>query len=89
MLREELEKRKSTCGDSLPKNDLMESLMQVKDEDGNRLTDDEVLDNIVTLMVGEYFSTSLALIWGQVSKCSAKAPGTVDYHVTNSLMIDC
>lgn len=63
ILREELEKRKN-CKDSPPKNDLMESLMQMKDEDGHQLTDNEVLDNIVTLMVAGYFSTSLALTWG-------------------------
>lgn len=62
-LREELEKRKN-FEDPVPKNDVMESLMKMKDEDGNQLTDDEVLDNIVNLMVGGYFSTSLALMWG-------------------------
>lgn len=61
-LREELEKRKNR-ENSAPKDDLMESLMQMKDEDGFRLTDNEVLDNIVSLVLGGYMSTSLALMW--------------------------
>ncbi|KAL8457331.1 hypothetical protein ACS0TY_035253 [Phlomoides rotata] len=62
IFREELERRKN-CDASEAKNDLMEGLMQIKDEEGNRLTDIEVLDNIVTLLVAGYTSTALAKMW--------------------------
>lgn len=62
IFREELETRKN-CDASKAKNDLMEALMQTKDEEGNRLTDIEVLDNIVTLLVAGYTSTALAIMW--------------------------
>ena len=41
----------------------MEALMQMKDEEGNRLSEDEVLDNIVTLIIAGYSSTSVAIMW--------------------------
>ncbi|KAL8457329.1 hypothetical protein ACS0TY_035251 [Phlomoides rotata] len=63
IFREELEKRKINCDGSKAKNDLMEGLMQIEDEEGNRLTDTEVLDNIVSLLIAGYASTSLAIMW--------------------------
>lgn len=57
-----MEKRKR-CEDLVPKNDLMEALMQMKDEEGNRLSEDEVLDNIVTLILAGYTSTSIVIMF--------------------------
>ncbi|XP_052174790.1 ent-kaurenoic acid oxidase-like isoform X7 [Diospyros lotus] len=61
---EELERRKKSRVDgSKNKNDLMEELMKLKNEEGKPLMDMEVIDNIITLLVGGYFSTSLAMMW--------------------------
>ncbi|KAI3454617.1 hypothetical protein Pfo_011280 [Paulownia fortunei] len=62
IFREEMEKRKK-CDASKAKYDLMEGLMQMKDDEGKQLTDTEVLDNIVSLVVAGYTSTSLAIMW--------------------------
>lgn len=43
--------------------DLMDGLMKLKDEEGSQLSDIEVLDNIVSLLVGGYESTTLASMW--------------------------
>ncbi|KAK4394546.1 Abscisic acid 8'-hydroxylase 3 [Sesamum angolense] len=62
IFRDEMEKRKN--GDaSKGKNDLMEGLMQMKDDDGKQLTETEVLDNMVSLVVAGYTSTSLSIMW--------------------------
>ncbi|KAL0298035.1 UNVERIFIED_CONTAM: Abscisic acid 8'-hydroxylase 3 [Sesamum calycinum] len=62
IFRDEMEKRKK-CDTSKGKNDLMEGLMQMKDDDGEQLTETEVLDNIVSLVVAGYTSTSVAIMW--------------------------
>ncbi|KAL0355900.1 UNVERIFIED_CONTAM: Ent-kaurenoic acid oxidase 1 [Sesamum radiatum] len=62
IFRDEMEKRKR-CDTSKGKNDLMEGLMQMKDDDGEQLTETEVLDNIVSLVLGGYTSTSVAIMW--------------------------
>ncbi|XP_010935390.1 ent-kaurenoic acid oxidase 2 [Elaeis guineensis] len=63
VFREELEKRKGRKNGIHENSDLMDGLMQIKDEEGKQLTDDEVVDNIVTLVVGGYQSTALASMW--------------------------
>ncbi|KAF5179974.1 Cytochrome p450 [Thalictrum thalictroides] len=61
VFREELEKRKHTSNlVSEERNDLMEGLMKMRDEEGKLLGDEEVLDNIVSLVIAGYESTSLA-----------------------------
>ncbi|PON47601.1 Cytochrome P450 [Parasponia andersonii] len=67
IFRVELEKKKyrikvgtSTSNDDL---DLMDGLMQIEDDEGNKLSDQEVIDNIVSLVVAGYESTSLASTW--------------------------
>lgn len=37
--------------------------MQIKDDEGSKLSDQEVIDNIVSLVVAGYSSTSLASMW--------------------------
>lgn len=37
--------------------------MKVKDEEGNKLSDQEILDNIVSLVVAGYETTALASTW--------------------------
>ena len=41
----------------------MDGLMQVEDDIGKRLSDQEVIDNIVTLVVAGYSSTALTSTW--------------------------
>ncbi|XP_052176714.1 ent-kaurenoic acid oxidase 1-like [Diospyros lotus] len=41
----------------------MEGLMQLTDEEGKRLSDKEVVDNIVSLVIAGYMSTSFAMMW--------------------------
>uniref|UniRef100_A0A0D9XJ62 Cytochrome P450 n=1 Tax=Leersia perrieri TaxID=77586 RepID=A0A0D9XJ62_9ORYZ len=58
VFREELERRKvklQVAGEKSDDDcDLMSGLMQMKDEQGNRLSDNEVVDNIVSLVIGGY-----------------------------------
>ncbi|KAK6924953.1 Cytochrome P450 [Dillenia turbinata] len=64
IFRAELKKRKQNRLDGVEcRNDLMDGLMDIKDDEGNQLCDEETLDNIISLIVGGYVSTSLALTW--------------------------
>ncbi|KAM7272220.1 hypothetical protein ACFE04_026883 [Oxalis oulophora] len=60
MFMVELEKRKN--GEEAS-DDLLDALLQIKDEEGNNLSDQEVLDNIVSFVVGGYESTALSSMW--------------------------
>jgi cytochrome P450 len=59
----ELEKKKKKNENGGETHDLMDGLMQIRDEEGNKLVDQEVLDNIVSLVAAGYESTSLASMW--------------------------
>ncbi|KZV23348.1 ent-kaurenoic acid oxidase 2-like [Dorcoceras hygrometricum] len=61
IFREEMEKRRKDASNA--KDDLMEGLMKMKDEEGKHLSDIEILDNIVSLVVAGYASTSLSIMW--------------------------
>lgn len=74
IFRRELEKKK-TQKKGLT-NDLMDGLMQIKDDEGDKLSDQEVIDNIVSLVVGGYASTSLASMWAIY--CLAKNPNVLE-----------
>ncbi|KAF8378389.1 hypothetical protein HHK36_029728 [Tetracentron sinense] len=63
IFRTELEIRKQNGNGSGARKDLMDGLMHMKDEEGKQLGDEEVLDNIASLIIGGYKSTSLALMW--------------------------
>ncbi|KAF2316044.1 hypothetical protein GH714_040839 [Hevea brasiliensis] len=66
IFRVELEKKKKEEEQSNrvgTTNDLMDGLMQMIDEEGNQLSDQEVLDNIISLIIGGYESTTLASMW--------------------------
>lgn len=41
----------------------MDGLRQIEDDEGSQLSDQEVLDNIVGLVVAGYESTSVASTW--------------------------
>uniref|UniRef100_A0ACD5WHH3 Uncharacterized protein n=1 Tax=Avena sativa TaxID=4498 RepID=A0ACD5WHH3_AVESA len=53
-------------------DDLMSGLMKMVDERGKKLTDEEVLDNIVSLVAGGYESTASAILWATIHL--AKSP---------------
>lgn len=57
----ELDNRKNK--DKVETIDLMDGLMQIEDDDGDKLSDKEVVDNIVSLVAAGYISTSLASTW--------------------------
>ncbi|XP_076893916.1 ent-kaurenoic acid oxidase 1-like [Bidens hawaiensis] len=61
IFKEQLEKRKNESSEC--ENDLMDGLMKMKDEEGGRLSDTEILDNIVSILVAGYESTALATMW--------------------------
>ncbi|KAK6924950.1 Cytochrome P450, partial [Dillenia turbinata] len=64
IFRAKLKKRKQNRLDGVEcRNDLMDGLMDIKDEEGNQLRDEEILDNIVSLIVAGYETTSLVLTW--------------------------
>lgn len=59
----ELEKKKKNGNGDEKTNDLMDGLMQIEDDEGKKLSDQDVLDNIISLVVAGYESTSLASMW--------------------------
>ncbi|KAK1433748.1 hypothetical protein QVD17_10664 [Tagetes erecta] len=65
IFREELEKRRNKFENKSNEcmNDLMDGLMKLEDEEGTRLSDIEILDNIVSILVAGYESTTLATMW--------------------------
>lgn len=64
IFKKELEKRKNDDdGSTRPMNDLMDGLMKLKDEEGGQLNDNEILDNMVSILAGGYESTTLSVMW--------------------------
>ncbi|CAI8596139.1 unnamed protein product [Vicia faba] len=57
----ELDKRKNE--NKIETIDLMDGLMKIEDEEGDKLSDKEVIDNIVSLVAAGYISTSLISTW--------------------------
>ncbi|CAO2036002.1 unnamed protein product [Urochloa humidicola] len=60
VFRDELRRRKDAADGG---EDLMGALMRTEDEGGRLLSDDEVVDNIVSLVLAGYQSTASALMW--------------------------
>ncbi|KAI3521741.1 hypothetical protein L1887_11213 [Cichorium endivia] len=64
IFREELDKRrKNNDGKDQPINDIMDGLMNLKDEEGDHLSDTEVLDNITSILLGGFESTVVVTMW--------------------------
>ncbi|PWA78421.1 cytochrome P450 [Artemisia annua] len=64
IFKEELDKRKKNHDrSSRPINDLLDGLMNLKDDEGNYLSETEILDNIVSLLVAGYESTVIVTTW--------------------------
>ncbi|CAM0871076.1 unnamed protein product [Alopecurus aequalis] len=66
--REELDARKKVGKQC---DDLMNGFMQMENEKGEKLSDEEVVDNIVSLVIAGYESTTSAIMWAT-------------YHLANS-----
>lgn len=60
-----MRRRKACEGEEkvLVEDDVMSGLMQMEDDNGKKLSDEEVVDNIVTLVVGAYESTANTITW--------------------------
>ncbi|CAI9281382.1 unnamed protein product [Lactuca saligna] len=64
IFREELDKRRrKNDGSNDAMNDLLDGLMNLKDEEGNNLSDTEVLDNITGILLAGYESTVIVTMW--------------------------
>ncbi|PRQ16094.1 putative cytochrome P450 [Rosa chinensis] len=61
IFRVELEKKKFRK--EAVTTDLMDGLMQITDDEGDKLSDKEVIDNIVSLVIAGYASTALSAMW--------------------------
>ncbi|TQD81406.1 hypothetical protein C1H46_033047 [Malus baccata] len=61
IFRVELEKKK-TLKEGVT-SDLMDGLMEIKNDEGNKLSDQEVLDNIVSLVIAGYATTAVSIMW--------------------------
>ncbi|CDP06243.1 unnamed protein product [Coffea canephora] len=59
----EINKKKFEGNAARAEFDLVDQLLNLKDDDGNQLQDEEVLDNIVGLIIAGYESTSLSIMW--------------------------
>jgi ent-kaurenoic acid hydroxylase len=57
----ELDKRKNK--NKVETIDIMDGLIQIEDGEGDKLSDKEVVDNIVSLVAAGYISTSLVSMW--------------------------
>uniref|UniRef100_A0ACD5UGY9 Uncharacterized protein n=1 Tax=Avena sativa TaxID=4498 RepID=A0ACD5UGY9_AVESA len=62
VFREELEARKHTST-SKKYDDVMSGFMEMEDEQGKKLSDEEVVDNIISAVVAGYESTATAIMW--------------------------
>ncbi|XP_071736335.1 ent-kaurenoic acid oxidase 2-like [Rutidosis leptorrhynchoides] len=64
IFKDELEKRKKIhARSSRPINDLLDGLMNLKDDEVYYLSDTEILDNIVSLLVSGFETTVLVTTW--------------------------
>lgn len=82
IFRQKLKDKRNKSKDCETNEDLMDGLMAIEDEGGNRLNDQEIIDNIVSLVVAGYESTSLASMWAIYYL--AKYP-----HVLQKLRVSC
>ncbi|RWR82778.1 cytochrome P450 [Cinnamomum micranthum f. kanehirae] len=65
----EARKKRETVASDEEMNDLMDGLRQIRDEEGKQLGDEEVIDNIISLVIAGYESTSVATMWSLYYLC--------------------
>ncbi|TVU48747.1 hypothetical protein EJB05_00018, partial [Eragrostis curvula] len=63
VFRDELQRRKQHLGDRPREEDVMSAVMRAEDEHGRLLSEEEVVDNMVSLLLAGYESTASALMW--------------------------
>lgn len=61
-LREEIARRRQ-APDLADREDILSLLLQARDEDGNPMTDDELRDELMTLLVAGHETTATSLSW--------------------------
>jgi cytochrome P450 len=61
-LREEIARRRA-APDLAEREDILSLLLQARDEDGNPMTDDELRDELMTLLVAGHETTATSLSW--------------------------
>jgi cytochrome P450 len=62
LLHDEIRRRRA-APDLAQREDILSLLVQARDEDGNRMTDDELRDELMTLLVAGHETTATALAW--------------------------
>ncbi|CAM8984915.1 unnamed protein product [Rhodiola kirilowii] len=63
IFKTELEKKKTRTVDIEAEYDLMDGLMKNQDENGNKLCDEEIIDNIVGFILAGFQSTTISSMW--------------------------
>jgi cytochrome P450 family 135 len=65
LLYEEIRTRRAAAGEDgfAERDDILSLLLGARDEDGNALTDDELRDELMTLLVAGHETTATALAW--------------------------
>nr|KAJ0210007.1 hypothetical protein LSAT_V11C400200540 [Lactuca sativa] len=64
IFKEELDRRRNnTDGSNQPINDLIDGFITLKDEEGNYLSDTEILDNITSIVLGGFESVVIVTVW--------------------------
>jgi cytochrome P450 len=62
LIHEEIQRRRA-AGDAAARDDIFSMLLAARDEDGMGLTDDELRDELMTLLVAGHETTATALAW--------------------------
>ncbi|MFY9469762.1 MAG: cytochrome P450 [Solirubrobacterales bacterium] len=62
LMIEEIHNRRAAPG-SIDRQDILSMLLQARDEDGNPMTDDELRDELVTLVIAGHETTATSLAW--------------------------
>jgi cytochrome P450 len=62
VIYEELERRRAQA-DLAERQDILSLLMQARDEDGNEMTDSELRDELVTLLLAGHETTATSVAW--------------------------
>jgi cytochrome P450 len=62
MVYEEIARRRE-LGDAAGRTDVLSLLLEARDEDGDRLTDEEIRDELITLLAAGHETTATSLAW--------------------------
>jgi cytochrome P450 len=88
--------RRREAADLGEREDILSLLLQARDEDGNGLTDAELRDELMTLLVAGHETTAAALSWALTelarqpaaqARLAAGEPGLADAAVTETLRL--